>query len=136
MSKSTFSYLVLFLIGGFIMIVSNQEDDKKLWGEINAPDSDYQIKLYQKERIMHQAPEILVYFQKKGSKSTYPVGNILLPEDNRSLLTYDYQWSRQGALTLILHCEKCMIDERKYQIDIAKGKPTLTKVLEDTKRSA
>lgn len=117
------------------MLVSNTEADKQLWGEIDAPTADYQIKLYQKERIMHQAPEILVYFQRKGSKTTYPVGNILLPEDNRSELTYDYQWSKTGELMLILHCDKCMIEDRKYQIEIEGEKPTLTKILEDAKRS-
>ncbi|BDS09684.1 hypothetical protein [Aureispira anguillae] len=134
MKTGLLPYLLLILIGGFVLLIS-YDDDRQLWGEIDAPNLDYQIMLYQKERIMHQAPEILVYFQKKGSSITYPIGNILLPEDNRSPLTYDYQWSPEGALTLILRCDKCMIEQRKYQIDMEKEKPTLTKILEDTKRS-
>lgn len=135
MKANLLLYFILVIIGGSVLILSYPDDDKELWGRIDAPDLNYQIMLYQKERIMHQAPEILVYFQKKGSKRTYPVGNILLPEDNRNELSYDYQWSRTGALMLTLYCDKCMIERRKYAIELVDEIPTLIKVLEDVRRS-
>lgn len=128
-------YLILTLFGGFVMLLSFYEEEEKLWGEIDAPDSEYQIRLYQKDRIMHQAPEILVYFQKKNSKITRPIGNILLPEDNRNELTYEYQWSTEGALMLMVNCDKCMIEQRKYSINIVKNQAVLTPIIDDAKRS-
>jgi hypothetical protein len=128
-------YLILTFLGAFVMLLSFYEEEETLWGKIDAPDSEYQIMLYQKDRIMHQAPEILVYFQKKNSKITRPIGNILLPEDNRNELTYEYQWSREGALTLIVNCDKCMIEQRKYSIDINNKEAVLTQVINDAKRS-
>lgn len=128
-------YLILTFVGGSIMLLSIYEEDEKLWGKIDAPNLEYQIRLYQKDRIMHQAPEILVYFQKKNSPITRPVGNILLPEDNRNELTYEYQWSKENTLTLIVHCDKCMIEQRKYAINIDKDQAVLTPILDDVKRS-
>lgn len=128
-------YFILTFLGGAIMLLSFYEDEEKLWGKIDAPSLEYQIMLYQKDRTMHQAPEILVYYQRKDSKITRPIGNILLPEDNRNELTYEYQWSTKGALTLIVHCDKCMIEQRKYSININKNQAILTQVLDDAKRS-
>jgi len=70
----------------------------------------------QKDRIMHQTPEILVYFQKKGSWVNRPIGNILLPEDDRSKFTYEYALEENGELVLSLNCNNCMIDQREYLI--------------------
>ena len=118
------------------MLFSFYEEDKSLWGKIDAPDLEYQIMLYQKDRIMHQAPEILVYFQRKDSKTIRPVGNILLPEDNRNELTYEYQWSSDGVLMLMVNCDKCMIEQRKYSINIIENQAVLTRVMGgDAKRS-
>jgi|VirMetMinimDraft_7_1064189.scaffolds.fasta_scaffold48359_1 hypothetical protein len=128
-------YFILTFIGGFIMLLSFNEEEKNLWGKIDAPDLEYQIMLYQKDRIMHQAPEILVYFQTKNSAIIRPIGNILLPEDNRNELTYEYQWSTEGALTLMVNCDKCMIEQRTYSIQISKNQAVLTPVISDTKRS-
>lgn len=128
-------YFILAFFGGAIMLFSFYEEEKSLWGKIDAPNLEYQIMLYQKDRIMHQAPEILVYFQKKNSKTIRPIGNILLPEDNRNELTYEYQWSSDGALMLMVNCDKCMIEQRKYSIDIVENQAVLTRVMDDTKRS-
>jgi len=117
------------------MLLSFYEEEKSLWGKIDAPNLEYQIMLYQKDRIMHQAPEILVYFQKKNSKEIRPVGNILLPEDNRNQLTYEYEWSKEGALMLMVNCDKCMIEQRKYAINIIKNQAVLTEIWSGTKRS-
>jgi hypothetical protein len=129
-------YFILTFLGGSIMLLSFNEEEKDLWGKIDAPDLEYQIMLYQKDRIMHQAPEILVYFQKKNSNVIRPIGNILLPEDNRNELTYEYKWSKGGALMLMVNCDKCMIEQRKYSINIVKNQAILTQVISETKRSA
>jgi len=92
------------------------DSEERIWGRIDAPDNTYQVILYQKERIMHQAPEILVYYQNKGKKMRYPIGNILLPDDNRSALSYEYEWTTNQELLLKLNCEKCMIDQRIYSV--------------------
>ncbi|CAA6802108.1 MAG: Unknown protein [uncultured Aureispira sp.] len=128
-------YFILAFLGGSIMLLSFYEEEKSLWGKIDAPDLEYQIMLYQKDRIMHQAPEILVYFQKKNSQNLRPVGNILLPEDNRNELTYEYEWSRTGVLMLMVNCDKCMIEQRKYAIDIVKNQAVLREVITDGNRS-
>lgn len=128
-------YIILTLLGGTMMLLSYPNEDKELWGKIDAPDLEYQIMLYQKERKMHQAPEILVYYQRKNSTVTQPIGNILLPEDDRNQLTYDYQWSTKRALTLVVNCDKCMIEQRKYTIQINKNKAVLTQIIDDTKRN-
>ncbi len=129
-------YFILIFLGSFILLCSAQEEEKKLWGKIHAPSAAYQIMLYQKDRIMHQAPEILVYFQKKNSKTAHPIGNILLPEDNRNHLTYEYYWSAQEQLTLIVNCDKCMIEQRTYSIHVHKNQAILTQVIDNAKRSA
>jgi hypothetical protein len=128
-------YFILAFLGGFIMLLSFYEEEENLWGKIDAPGLEYQIMLYQKDRIMHQAPEILVYFQKKNSKTIRPIGNILLPEDNRNELTYEYEWSTEGILTLMVNCDKCMIEQRKYSINIVKNQAVLTQIISDVKRS-
>jgi hypothetical protein len=128
-------YFILAFLGGFIMLLSFYEEEKSLWGKIDAPDLEYQIMLYQKDRIMHQAPEILVYFQRKDSKTIRPIGTILLPEDNRNELTYEYQWSPEGALMLMVNCDKCMIEQRKYSINIVENQAVLTRIIGDVKRS-
>lgn len=128
-------YIILTLLGGAMMLLSYPKEDKVLWGKIDAPDLQYQIMLYQKDRNMHQAPEILVYFQKKNSTVIQPIGNILLPEDDRNQLTYDYEWSSKKALTLMVNCDKCMIEQRKYTIRINKNQAILTQIIDDTKRN-
>lgn len=113
--KSMFFYAGLIVMW-FCTLFLGTDGEERLWGTIDAPNDSYQVVLYQKERIMHQAPEILVYYKSKGKKMRYPIGNILLPEDNRSAISYDYEWTDTQALLLKLNCEKCMIDQRLYTV--------------------
>ena len=127
MNNSNIIYGILVLFWSLVLTISCV-DNKRLWGKIDSPHLDYKITLYQKDRIMHKTPEILVYFQKKGSLIMRPLGNILLPEDDRIILTYDYEWEKSGNLALTLHCQKCMIDQRKYKINLGQN-PNLSQVL-------
>ncbi len=131
MNKGIILYGILILFWSLILIIAC-DDDKKLWGKIDSPDLGCQVYLYQKDRIMHQAPEILVYFQKKGSSIMRPIGNILLPEDNRSTLTYAYEWEK-GALNLSLNCEQCMIEQRNYKVRF-EGEPCLSEIIDNPKK--
>lgn len=122
-----YSSLVFFWC--FTLLMSCEED-KNLWAKLESPNQEFQIILYQKDRIMHQAPEILVYFQKKHSSTPKPIGNILLPEDNRNKLTYHCQWLNTTQALLSLTCDKCMIDERTYKIALHHT-PCLQEITDD-----
>ncbi|MFT5646689.1 MAG: hypothetical protein ACI976_001371, partial [Aureispira sp.] len=40
-----------------------------------------------------------------------------------------------GTLTLMVNCDKCMIEQRKYSINIVKNQAVLTQIISGTKRS-
>ena len=104
----------LFILSGMMT------DDKELWASIESPKKDYEVLLYQKERKLHQVPEILVYYKSKNSSFKKAVENIMLPEDDRNTLSYEYQWENNYKLTLTLKCDLCMINNRKYKIELKK----------------
>ena len=126
MTKDIIIYTSLIFLWLFIITVVTSEDHK-LWASIDSPKMDYQILLYQKERKLHQVPEILVYYKSKNSTFKKTVGNILLPEDDRNTLSYQYQWENNHKLTLTLNCDLCMIHQRNYKIEL-KNKVKLTQI--------
>ena len=126
MTKDIIIYTSLIFVWLFITTVITTEDDK-LWASIDSPKMDYQILLYQKERKLHQVPEILVYYKSKNSTLKKALGNICLPEDDRNTLSYQYQWVNNHKLNLTLKCDLCMIHERNYKIEF-KNNAKLTQI--------
>lgn len=117
LNKSFFLYAVLISFWLLILIAFSNED-KVLWAKITVPNNGGELFLYQKTRIMHLTPEILVYFQANNHTTLRPIGNILLPEDDRIKLTYNYHWIADYQLSLTLVCDLCMIEERKYELKL------------------
>lgn len=124
MKKETtvIGYLSLFTFA-IILLLQTQSHSQQFWGKIVAPDGEQQLFLYQKDRIMHQTPEILLYFQGKNQAVRKYLGSITLPEDNRSAIHYTYEWSQEQELVLLLECEYCMIEKRAYHIAVAAATP-------------
>lgn len=120
MKKETIviGYLSLFALA-IILLLQTQSNSQQFWGKIIAPDGEQQLILYQKDRIMHQTPEILLYFQGKNQAVRRYLGCISLPEDNRSAIHYTYEWAKEQELVLLLECDNCMIEKRAYHIALA-----------------
>lgn len=97
------------------------------WGVLQSPNKNYQLILYKKDRTMHLTPEIQIHYLKNDNE--YYLDSILLPEDNRNTLTYDYNWQSDSNLHLILHCDFCMIEKRVYSISFhTNKKPVLEEI--------
>ena len=94
------------------------ENEKSLWGCIETEDELSKILLYKKERNLHRVPEIIVYFQYKESKYKQAIGNILLDEDDRNTLSYQYKWKNRQKLELNIHCDNCVLHSHTYIIDL------------------
>lgn len=116
---SCLSLLALALL----LLLQTQTTSQQLWGEISATDGKEQLILYQKDRRMHQTPEILLYSQHKDTQTTRYLGCINLPEDNRSAIRYTYEWEDEQQLILRLECDYCMIEQRRYRIALAQQVP-------------
>lgn len=117
MKKETSVVASLSLFGwAVLLLLQTQSYSQELWGRIMAPDGSQQLILYQKERMMHQTPEILLYSQSKEQKERY-LGCINLPEDDQTIIDYSYTWLNNQEMILLLECnDHCMIDKRCYQI--------------------
>lgn len=115
-------YLSLFALC-LILLVQTQTASQQFWGEIIAPSGEQQLNLYQKDRSMHQTPEILLYSQRNNSTVERYLGCISLPEDNRNAIHYTYEWANEEELVLSLECDYCMVSKRRYQIALAAKTP-------------
>lgn len=119
MKKETSVVASLSLFGwAVLLLLQTQSHSQQLWGAIIPPDGDQQLILYQKERMMHQTPEILLYSQNKEQTERY-LGSINLPEDNRTTINYSYTWLDNQEMILLLECDPCMINERRYRIRLS-----------------
>jgi hypothetical protein len=123
MKKTKLIYMSLTILL-LIMILRSKERDKSLWGYIETEDKVCKILLYKKERNLHRVPEIIVYFQYKNSEFKQAIGNILLDEDDRNTLSYQYNWKNGQELELNIHCDKCVIHSHTYNIDLMNSKIT------------
>jgi len=116
MKKETSVIASLSLFGwAVLLLLQTQSHSQQLWGAILTPNGGQQLILYQKERMMHQTPEILLYSQDKEQTEHY-LGSINLPEDNRTTINYSYTWLDNQEMILLLECDPCMINERRYRI--------------------
>ncbi|MGH1334699.1 MAG: hypothetical protein ACRBFS_01120 [Aureispira sp.] len=133
MKKETtvIGYLSLF-VWAIILLLQTKSDSQQFWGEITAPNGEQQIILYQKDRMMHQTPEILLYSPSKNQGVKRYLGCIALPEDNRSRIKYTYEWTDEEHLVLLLECDYCMIEQRRYQIALAETAPNCITALPNT----
>lgn len=123
MKKETSVVASLSLFGwAILLLLQTQSYSQQLWGKIVAPNGKYQLILYQKERMMHQTPEILLYSQHKEQQERY-LGGINLPEDNRTTINYSYTWLNDQEMILLLQCDHCMIHERRYHITLSAKAP-------------
>lgn len=116
--------LRIFLIGISItaitlMLLSLLAAKPTFWAAFVCNGRKGKVLLYQKQRMMHQAPEILVYYQDNEGANDF-VGTINLPEDNRSHIAYEFKQLDPYRILLQLSCEPCMIELRTYIIDLKK----------------
>ncbi len=124
MKKETTITAYLVLLGlALVLLLQTQTASQQFWGEITAPNGQQQLILYQKDRMMHQTPEILLYSQQKNETTARYLGCITLSEDNRSAIHYTYEWADDQQLVLWLECEYCMIERRRYEINLAASTP-------------
>lgn len=124
MKKETIviGYLSLF-IWAIILLLQTKSNVSRIWGEIKDPNGEQHVILYQKDRMMHQTPEILLYYQGKDQGVERYLGGIILPEDNRSKIKYTYKWTDKEQIVLSLECDYCMIEQRHYHIALAETAP-------------
>lgn len=115
-----FVYRICLLF--FTIFVTISCSDKQYLVSTTSPHQALEVLLYEKERPMHQSPEILIYY-KKSKKEAY-IDSILLPEDNRNQLNYTFNWS-EDQLLITVHCDYCMINERTYTLSFQQKKPIL-----------
>ncbi len=99
--------------------------DKEYLVSTTSPHQALEVLLYEKERPMHQSPEILIYY-KKSKKEAY-IDSILLPEDDRNQMDYTFSWSKDQLL-ITVHCDYCMINERTYTLSFQQKEPILLAV--------
>jgi hypothetical protein len=119
---------VLFILSilTYCLILLTGCSHSKKWGTLKSPNELHHIVLYQKDRSMHRTPEIQIRYQKDNME--YYLDSILLPEDDRNTLTYEYQWQSDHKVLLSIHCDFCMIDKRVYTIEFPNNqKPLLRK---------